>query len=89
MSWLFYDEQECDCDHCGLDELEDGLAPGEGGWYSRFAPQPIDVIEAWGLDHHQAEIITYLVRHDMKNGREDLEKAMWYLQRYIDWKYPD
>lgn len=65
------------------------IAPGEGGWYSRFYPEPIDIIEAWNLDHHQAEALTYLVRHDMKNGKEDLEKAIWYIERLIEWKYPE
>ena len=62
-------------------------APGEGGWYSRFNPQPIDIIAAWNLDHWQAEALTYLVRYDMKGGREDLEKAVWYINDLIKRKY--
>ena len=67
-----------------LEKIADSTsAPGEGGWYSRFDPQPIDVIEKWGLDHHRASIIQYLVRSDAKGGMEDLLKARWYLDRLI------
>lgn len=65
------------------DVQKSGHAPGEGGWYSRFNPQPIEVIEKWGLDHHRASIIQYLVRSDAKGGLEDLKKARWYLDRLI------
>lgn len=58
-------------------------APGEGGWYSQFTPEPIDVIEAWGLPHHEATILQYVVRHRKKGGVEDLRKARWYLDRLI------
>lgn len=58
-------------------------APGEGGWYSQYDPQPIDVIEKWNLPHHEASILQYLVRHRAKNGVEDLKKARWYLDRLI------
>lgn len=61
----------------------DTAAPGEGGWYSRFNPQPIEIIEKWNLDHHRASIIQYLVRSDAKGGLEDLLKAKWYLDRLI------
>ena len=61
-----------------------GNAPGEGGWYSRFNPQPIEIIEKWNLDHHRASIIQYLVRSDAKGGVEDLKKARWYLDRLIE-----
>ena len=81
----------CDSGFCPdcEDKDEGGKAPGEGGWYSRFNPQPIDIIAAWNLDHWQAEALTYLVRHDMKGGREDLEKAIWYINDLIKRKYGD
>ena len=60
-----------------------GKAPGEDGHYSRFTPEPIEVAEAWGLNHHQASALAYLVRYDAKGGVEDLEKAIWYIQRLI------
>ena len=58
-------------------------APGEDGHYSRFTPEPIEVAEAWGLNHHQASALAYLVKYDAKGGVEDLEKAIWYIERLI------
>lgn len=78
-----------DTDPKSPDVQKSGQAPGETGHYSRFNPQPIDIIAAWNLDHWQAEAITYIVRHDMKGGREDLEKAIWYLRDLIERRYGD
>lgn len=58
-------------------------APGEFGQYSQFNPEPIDIIEAWKLPHHEASILQYIVRHRVKGGVEDLKKARWYLDRLI------
>ena len=77
----------CDSGGCNICGPALVTAPGEGGWYSRFNPQPIDIVAAWNLDHWQAEALTYLVRYDMKGGREDLEKAIWYIQDLINRKY--
>ena len=71
-------------------------APGENGWYSRLTPEPIEVAEAWELPHHIASAVSYLARAGHKpgidgtidNGAEDIKKAIWYLERYLKWKYP-
>jgi len=46
--------------------------------------QLIDVIDSFGLDFYQGTILQYIVRHKGKNGVEDLKKARWYLDRYIE-----
>ncbi len=51
--------------------------------YARFAIQPIDFIEANGLDFLQASVLKYLVRFPFKNGVEDLHKARYMLNRLI------
>jgi hypothetical protein len=58
-------------------------APGEFGQYSKLNPEPIDVIESWGLNFHEAQVLKYLSRWRRKGGRESLEKARWYLDRLI------
>ncbi len=52
--------------------------------YSRYDPQPITVIEKWGLGFHLGSVVKYIVRAAHK-GEEirDLRKAKWYLERYI------
>ena len=59
-------------------------APGETGQYSSLSPEPITVIESWGLNFHEAQVLKYLSRHRRKNGIEDLQKARWYLDRLIE-----
>ena len=64
-------------------------APGEHGHYSRFSPEPVEVFWAWGLDHWQCEAIAHIVRYDEKDGRLDLEKAVWWINDLIARKYDD
>ena len=45
----------------------------------------IKVIEAWELDFHLGNTIKYIARARSKGAElQDLEKALWYLQRKID-----
>lgn len=44
--------------------------------------QTIEVVE--GLPFCVGNAIKYVWRTDLKNGREDIEKAEWYLQRECD-----
>lgn len=55
--------------------------------YARFKIEPIRFINENGLDWFQGNVVKYVCRHDAKNGREDLEKAIRYLQQYIKLKY--
>jgi len=44
----------------------------------------IKVIEEWGLGFHLGNVVKYVARAGRKGARvEDLEKARWYLDRYI------
>jgi len=60
-----------------------------GDHYSVKAVQPIEYIEANNLTFHEANVIKYVTRHRLKNGREDIEKAIWYLQRILEIEYSD
>lgn len=51
--------------------------------YTAISPSAIEVIEAYGLNFHQGNAIKYILRAPMKNGLEDLKKALWYLERDI------
>tara|TARA_B100000902_G_scaffold390992_1_gene440908 strand:+ start:1303 stop:1596 length:294 start_codon:yes stop_codon:yes gene_type:complete len=45
----------------------------------------IDIIEDWKLDFHCGNAIKYIGRHKHKgNPVGDIEKAIWYLQRYLE-----
>jgi len=46
--------------------------------------ETIDVIEDWKLDFHCGNAVKYISRHQYKgNPKQDIEKAIWYLQRYL------
>lgn len=52
--------------------------------------EPINVIEDWDLPYHLGNCIKYIARYRHKGGLEDLEKAEWYIHRYIEnWKKLD
>jgi len=51
--------------------------------------EAIKVIEAWGLDFHLGNAVKYIARAGKKNPDteiEDLRKAVWYINRFIEMK---
>ncbi len=53
--------------------------------YMRGGIECIDVIEAWELPYHIGNALKYLSRfRDKGKPREDLEKCIWYIRRYLD-----
>lgn len=45
----------------------------------------IDAIEDWGLGFHLGNVVKYVARAEHKgNLVQDLQKARWYLDRYIE-----
>jgi hypothetical protein len=55
-----------------------------GGDHYKLPIQPIDFITKNKLGFIEGNIIKYIVRHDKKNGIEDLNKAMHYLQMLME-----
>ena len=56
-------------------------------YYQRGGYECIDVIEALQLPHHLAEAFAYIWRAGIKDRAteiEDLKKAQWYINRYIE-----
>ena len=51
--------------------------------YASLSPEPLDVIEAWGLGFHEGNVLKYLARWRRKGGVQDLRKAAEYLRRLI------
>lgn len=53
--------------------------------YNQGPMEVIDLIEGFGLNFHLGNVVKYILRAPHK-GREieDLEKAMWYLERYTN-----
>ena len=54
-----------------------------GGRHNAY--EAINVIEAWSLNFHCGNVVKYIARHKEKDDpRQDIEKAIWYLQRYLE-----
>ena len=54
--------------------------------YNFATIEPIDVIEDWQLDFRLANALKYISRAGKKDPtrtKEDLQKAIWYINRYI------
>ena len=49
-----------------------------GNHYKGFAYQPVEFICKMGCNFIQGNIIKYVTRYKMKNGKQDLEKVMHY-----------
>lgn len=59
-----------------------------GNHYKRYAIQPGEFIHRNGIGYMEGNVIKYVCRHREKNGRQDLEKAIHYLQLLMEWEYP-
>jgi hypothetical protein len=46
--------------------------------------EAINVIEAWSMGFCDGNVVKYLCRWKQKGGLEDLRKAQWYLNRFIE-----
>lgn len=55
--------------------------------YDQGGIEVIDAIEAWELDFRLANAVKYIARagkKDTDKTKQDLEKALWYVKRFID-----
>jgi hypothetical protein len=60
-----------------------------GSHYAALPIQPSEFIHRNGIGFLEGNVIKYVCRHRAKNGRQDLEKAVHYLQLLIEWEYPE
>lgn len=60
------------------------LSKQVGGDHYKTGIQPWDVFMDWRLDPWLCNVIKYVQRHHKKNGSEDLQKALHYLEFAIE-----
>jgi hypothetical protein len=60
--------------------MEAELKQVGGDHYQMSALQPWDIIKAWELDYWRGNVIKYVLRAPYKNGKQDIEKAIHYLE---------
>jgi hypothetical protein len=58
-----------------------------GSHYASLPIQPSEFIHRNGIGFIPGNVIKYVCRYKNKNGKQDLEKAIHYLQLLIEWEY--
>ena len=51
-----------------------------GSHYVNLPIQPLELIEKFKLTYHEGNVLKYIMRYKYKNGKEDLMKALDYLE---------
>jgi hypothetical protein len=59
-----------------------------GDHYRSMAIQPADFIHRNKLGWYEGNAVKYICRHASKNGRQDIEKAIHYLELLLAAEYP-
>lgn len=58
-----------------------------GDHYNKLAIQPVDYILMNELGYLEGNVIKYVTRHASKNGPQDIEKAIHYLELILEKEY--
>jgi len=56
-------------------------------YYARYDIEPISFIMRNNIPYAEGNVIKYVLRHDMKGGAEDIDKAIRYLEMIKEEKY--
>jgi len=56
-----------------------------GNHYKSKSIQPIEYIMANGLGFCEGNVVKYVTRHRDKNGKEDIKKAIHYLEFLLEY----
>ena len=60
-----------------------------GNHYKGMKIQPTDFIAINDIPFIEGNVIKYVCRHEFKNGKEDVLKAIHYLNLLLEYKYSD
>lgn len=60
-----------------------------GTHYEQMKIEPVDYIMANNMNFLEGNVIKYVTRHRLKNGKQDLEKAIDCLKLLIKYEYSD
>ena len=56
-------------------------------YYARYDIEPISFIMRNNIPYAEGNVIKYVLRHDMKGGKDDIDKAIRYLEMIKEEKY--
>lgn len=60
-----------------------------GSHYKNMIIEPSEYCQKNKLGWCESNVIKYVSRHRNKNGKEDIKKAIHYLELLIEWEYAD
>ena len=60
-----------------------------GTHYSKYKIQLTEFLIANGIEHGEASVFKYMLRHKDKDGIEDILKAIHYIAMIVEKVYPD
>jgi Protein of unknwon function (DUF3310) len=82
--WFFYGVFMCeDCE-------ENDIINHPAHYKSDSGLEVIDIIESFDMNFHLGNAIKYILRAGKKGDyKQDLHKAVWYLQREVERSFPD
>jgi hypothetical protein len=60
-----------------------------GDHYREMKIQPVEFCQGNGLNYCEAAAIKYICRHKRKNGIEDIDKAIHFLELLKELEYPE
>ncbi len=58
-----------------------------GGHYKDLVIQPVEYIHKNSIPYLEGNVIKYVTRHKSKNGRQDIEKSIHYLNMILEMEY--
>ena len=64
--------------------IKENVSPA---YYARYDIEPISFIMRNNIPYAEGNVIKYVLRHDMKGGKEDIDKAIRYLEMIKEEKY--
>ena len=60
-----------------------------GGDHYKMVIQPAEYVHKNKIGYLEGNVIKYVSRHRNKNGKQDIEKAIHYLQMILEMDYPE
>ena len=60
-----------------------------GAHYKDLPIQPVEYCQRNGLQFCEASVVKYVSRHREKNGAQDIQKAIHFLEMLLEIEYPD
>lgn len=86
--WWYTDDELEILDKEGVTTVNSALDKQiSGNHYKGCKIQPVEYIQANDLDYLQGNVIKYVTRHKLKNGKADIEKAIHYLELILELQY--